>query len=557
MYTLPFEAGKTVIELGGGTNPMFRPNVDVRSGAKVDYVADFDGGKLPVLDGSFDNVYCAYALEHISWRSVDSFLKETFRILRPGGTSVFVTANLLEQSKRIVEESAEGLDSKYVCMLFGDQDYPENTHRSGFTPHSLSVKLREVGYSDVVILPHPVANTDMIVEARKQERTEKIHPELWTPEERKRAYDRRYFDGARGNVGGYSKEGYWDYPVHWTTFQRILGYNPSSVLELGAARGYVLKRLEDEGVRVNGLEVSRHCYLTRATNKVLEWDITQTPWPIRDKEFDLCFSIATLEHIPEDKIPIIAKEMERVTKRGLHGIDFGHKDDGFDKTHCTLRSAKWWKERLPEGQIVVDKEELESGPIPLPSEDGKIKLNVGSFTTMFHHGWMNLDSNDLGEFARRNGYKFLRCNLPIEIPYKEGTVDLMSFCHFLEKSPYPQSEDFLRECYRVMKVGGVLRIAMLNVPNLLELYNRQDLIDFDEINEGCAAVSPEIAKLWELLFRGHQSMYDFPTISGMLKKVGFSEVGFATFRETNYNPQILRETLDLHPSVSFYVEALK
>jgi hypothetical protein len=78
--------------------------------------------------------------------------------------------------------------------------------------------------------------------------------------------------------------------------------NPKSVLEVGAARGYLVKRFEAAGIPAKGLEISKHCHLTRVTDSVVEWDICQTPWPFKDGEFDLCYSVAVMEHIPEEGI---------------------------------------------------------------------------------------------------------------------------------------------------------------------------------------------------------------------------------------------------------------
>src|SRR5258706_6437358 len=45
-------------------------------------------------------------------------------------------------------------------------------------------------------------------------------------------FDRDYFNGG-AKVGGYAHEGYWDYPVHWTPFRKVMELKPESVLEIG------------------------------------------------------------------------------------------------------------------------------------------------------------------------------------------------------------------------------------------------------------------------------------------------------------------------------------
>jgi predicted SAM-dependent methyltransferase len=130
----------------------------------VDIVADLNG-PLPMPDDSYDRVYSSFAIEHISWRTVPQFIKEVHRILKPGGTCTFITANLLEQCRLAVRTG--NWDENVPGMIFGGQDYPENTHRCGFSP-DLAIRLfREAGFSGVAVRPLPQCKTDMIVEARK------------------------------------------------------------------------------------------------------------------------------------------------------------------------------------------------------------------------------------------------------------------------------------------------------------------------------------------------------------------------------------------------------
>lgn len=153
-----------IIEIGGGNNPRYRPNLDIRPGPQVDIVADLNK-PLPLSDKSYEHVHSAYAIEHIGWRQVKPFIHELHRILVPGGTCLIVTANLLEQCRRLIE-TAEWNDD-LIGMVFGGQDYPENTHRCGFSPDYAIRLFREAGFSGVTVRPLPQCKTDMIVEARK------------------------------------------------------------------------------------------------------------------------------------------------------------------------------------------------------------------------------------------------------------------------------------------------------------------------------------------------------------------------------------------------------
>jgi predicted SAM-dependent methyltransferase len=163
-YTLPFKPTDKVLEVGGGDRPNFRPNLDIRPSPTVDIVADLNQ-PWPVDSEVYDGVFGMYIIEHISWRKVRQFISETHRVLRPSGMAVMVTANLLQQARKLVE--IPEWNDNLVCMIFGDNDYSENTHRCGFSP-AYAIKLfREAGFHEVTIYEHPNCKTDMIIQAQK------------------------------------------------------------------------------------------------------------------------------------------------------------------------------------------------------------------------------------------------------------------------------------------------------------------------------------------------------------------------------------------------------
>lgn len=160
-YFLPSDK---VLEVGGGDRPYFRPNLDCRPLPTVDIVADLNE-PWPVEGETYDGIFGHYIIEHISWRKVRQFITEMHRILRPTGTAVMITANLLEQARKLAE-TPEWSD-ELVCMVFGDNDYPENTHRSGFSPQYATKLFREAGFHEITIFEHPHCKTNMIIQARK------------------------------------------------------------------------------------------------------------------------------------------------------------------------------------------------------------------------------------------------------------------------------------------------------------------------------------------------------------------------------------------------------
>jgi ubiquinone/menaquinone biosynthesis C-methylase UbiE len=169
MYHLPFNLEDKVIELGGGGNPLYHPNYDIRRGIKgIDFIADFNKS-LPIISENFDGIYCRHALEYVSWRNVRFFLSECYRILKPCGHAVFITTNLLEQARVLVESPADKWSDDLIGMMFGNQDYAENIQKCGFSPEYIKRILKGIGFKDIKIqfIYSDLGSTDMIVEAAK------------------------------------------------------------------------------------------------------------------------------------------------------------------------------------------------------------------------------------------------------------------------------------------------------------------------------------------------------------------------------------------------------
>ncbi len=636
--------GHRMLELGGGDNPhpLSDVNVDMRPGEKVHFTADFNS-PLPISSDDFEIIFCQYALEHISWRVIPQFLSEVYRICKIGGKVVFVTSNTEAQLRWIVNHP-EGWDSKTFFesaseVLFGGMDYPENSHRCYFSASILRDLFEAARFENIVIKEYGARSVDLLVTATKPSKTSftgsfvkreleplsepsdlvnvksdtvpvepamvrgvdgQLHPsasggnsmpllEFMTTEGRASLFDKQYFNGGQ-KVGGYSREGYWDFPVHEITTKHVLDRKPESVLEIGCGRGYVLKRLQDAGVTAVGMEISKHCQMTRACEGIWQKDLCNVPWGrisvpslwpasigtgnvSTSPVVDLCFSIATLEHVPETHLPEVIVEMVRTCKRGLHGIDFGEQDTGFDKTHCSLHTKEWWlnlfEKHAPGWPVeIVDKEELERGEFPqdVLEGDGKLKLNVGSYLTMFHRGWVNIDQHDLKGFAQQYRYKFLQHDVRNGLPYGTGVVDYIVLSHVLQCLTYEEGLRLLKECRRVIRKDGVMRISVPNAALLMGSYmatthlpssvTHQDIVrleEYDEINDGCAQSSTAAGKLWSLIHAGNQSQYDWDTLEHFVKESLWQSM-VSDFRQGT--KQILQETLDVLPCLSLFIEAM-
>lgn len=162
----PFAPNARICELGGDPErPQYRPNVNAVAGPGVDIVADLND-RVPLETASFDGIYASYVLEHLRHAKVRGFLAECYRVLRPDGAALMVTANLLEQAKRLVDK--ELWDDDDVHMVFGGKpDVPNNYHHTGFSPEYVCRLFENAGFRECDVYAHPNCITDMVVIAKK------------------------------------------------------------------------------------------------------------------------------------------------------------------------------------------------------------------------------------------------------------------------------------------------------------------------------------------------------------------------------------------------------
>lgn len=631
-----------ILELGGGDNPheLADVNVDIRPGPRVDFTVDFNSDDWPISSGEFDAVIARFVLEHVSYLRVPNFLRECYRILKPGGKAVIIVPNTQAQLQWI-QEHLSGWDGKDIFtsaseILFGSQDYEANAHKSFFSPTIISDLLTMTGYVNLTTQPYGERSTDLIAIAEKPMQAPKTaqepllapggpptNPEplepvlddpggstghLTQPDirsiPREEIFSKDYFNGGH-RFGGYANLGYQDFPCHVVTANQILARRPNSVIEIGTGRGYVLKRIADTGIPAVGLEISKHCYMTRVYDWIRQVDIC-TPWPINTKvenipepdmrrtydylysqgyrigKYDLLYSVAVMEHIPEESLPEVIQEMVRVSERGLHYVDFGKGDDGFDKSHVTLHDKAWWeakfKQYAPDYPVEIcdkeDGERMDQFPKEIIEGDGKVKLNLGSFTTMFH-GWVNIDQHNLGNYAQAYGYKFQQHDLKQGLPYPTGGVDLIFSSHCLEHLSFDDGLKLLKECRRVLKPAGAMRILVPDAELLMCSYTGEEyyypmpnhrenvpqLYEFHEINDNCEKAPTMAMKLWALLHEGHQAIYDYETLAHQLTQAGLVPsrapgIGKTQLTDNKAMQQLLKETFEMHFGLSLVTDAI-
>jgi predicted SAM-dependent methyltransferase len=110
--------------------------------------------------------------------------------------------------------------------------------------------------------------------------------------------------------------------------------------------------------------------------------------------------------------------------------------------------------------------------------------------------------------------------------FSDKSVSLIYNCHVLEHFHRKKINRVLKEWFRVLKPGGILRTAVPDFEALCKLY--QDTKNLSLI------VGPVFGRQ-DYLYNIHYSMYDFATIRDLLIEAGFDEVRKYDWRQTEHS----------------------
>ena len=130
-----------------------------------------------------------------------------------------------------------------------------------------------------------------------------------------RMYDKDYFDGDREyGYGAYKYGGRWisvakDMKDH---FQLNDG---DKVLDVGCAKGFLVKDFLDLGIQSNGIDISNYAInnsLIEIKDRLVIGNAEKLPFP--DNSFDAVVSINTIHNLDREKCKQAINEMQRVSK---------------------------------------------------------------------------------------------------------------------------------------------------------------------------------------------------------------------------------------------------
>ncbi len=150
------------------------------------------------------------------------------------------------------------------------------------------------------------------------------------------------------------------------------------------------------------------------------------------------------------------------------------------------------------------------------------KLHIGCGARIIP-GWVNIDLDPPADMIH---------DVRTGLPFPDGSVEMIYNEHTHEHLTLPEGDALLREYYRVLKPGGVLRMSVPSLDWLLDEYYAGNLDWATEVGwrpaTPCQMVN-EAMRSW-----GHQFLYSESELRDSLKAAGFIYPMLVPWQQTSH-----------------------
>lgn len=196
----------------------------------------------------------------------------------------------------------------------------------------------------------------------------------------------------------------------------------------------------------------------------------------------------------------------------------------------------------------------------------ELKLNIGCGTSAIE-GWVNIDNSPSIPLSRLPFGKRIfrtpdwprgvrRADVRKRIPFPDSSVLCIYSSHTFEHFTFEESRAVARECFRVLRPGGILRIVVPDLGILVRDYiagTADPMASHRFISRLLLTAS-----IRDILHPGahHKQMFDASSLVHMLQGAGFPAPEVSAFGSSRI-AEIAEIELESRRSESLYVEATR
>lgn len=177
----------------------------------------------------------------------------------------------------------------------------------------------------------------------------------------------------------------------------------------------------------------------------------------------------------------------------------------------------------------------------------KLNLGCGSHTP---EGWVNIDCAFGARLAKIPFFRFVNKkigffrmdwddrikvhDLQRPFPFDDGSVDTIYTSHTLEHFTKKEGERFLKECHRVLRSDGILRVVVPDLESIVSDYTTGKIAADMFLDKLCVICDTSGMGFFKRLLVNqihfpHKCMYDTKTLLGKFHDIGFQAESRAAF----------------------------
>jgi len=163
-------------------------------------------------------------------------------------------------------------------------------------------------------------------------------------------------------------------------------------------------------------------------------------------------------------------------------------------------------------------------------------------------GWLNSDVKDVPGID-------IVADVRTGLPLADDSIDYITSIHALPELPYQDLVPALAELRRVLKPGGVLRLALPDLERGIAAYQQGDKDYFHVPDEDARSIGAKFVT--QMIWYGYsRSLFVHDFIEELLQRAGFARIDRCEYRQTASPwPDIV--TLDNRERESLFMEAVK
>jgi predicted SAM-dependent methyltransferase len=162
---------------------------------------------------------------------------------------------------------------------------------------------------------------------------------------------------------------------------------------------------------------------------------------------------------------------------------------------------------------------------------GPVKLNIGCGTD-YKEGWINIDNNSDNNIEKLD----FNWDLRNPLPFAGNSVDFIFNEHLIEHLTVAEAHIVIKDLMRVLKPGGVMRIAMPDLETAVDQYLNLPLSKDPTIKRFKLDYIKTRAERINMAFRewGHMWLYDAEELKRRLKEAGCKNIKQCKLGESTY-----------------------